>query len=223
MKLLLVEDDIKLVELLSGNLKEQGFLVSYAVALNQLLDFINSDINFDIIVLDRLLQSVDTRDLIGQIKKKWPMAAILVLSAISTPNEKAELLNKGVDDYMGKPFSTQELIARIKALLRRYQQQPSTYVQIGNLVLDTISRTITVEGKADVLPAKEFLLLRVLSQDHKRIWSKTELLDYVWGQSSELETNVVESTMANLRKRITDLKANITIRNMRNAGYWIES
>ena len=223
MKLLLVEDDIKLVELLSGNLKEQGFLVSYAVALNQLLDFINSDINFDIIVLDRLLQSIDTRDLIGQIKKKWPMAAILVLSAISTPNEKAELLNKGVDDYMGKPFSTQELIARIKALLRRYQQQPSTYVQIGNLVLDTISRTITVEGKADVLPAKEFLLLRVLSQDHKRIWSKTELLDYVWGQSSELETNVVESTMANLRKRITDLKANITIRNMRNAGYWIES
>ena len=223
MKLLLVEDDIKLVELLSGNLKEQGFLVSYAVALNQLLDFFNSDINFDIIVLDRLLQSIDTRDLIGQIKKKWPMAPILILSAISTPNEKAELLNKGVDDYMGKPFSTQELIARIKALLRRYQQQPSTYVQIGNLVLDTISRTITVEGKSDVLPAKEFLLLRVLSQDHKRIWSKTELLDYVWGQSSELETNVVESTMANLRKRITDLKANITIRNMRNAGYWIES
>jgi DNA-binding response OmpR family regulator len=223
MKLLLVEDDVKLVELLSGNLKEQGFLVSYAVAINQLFDFFNSDINFDIIVLDRLLQSIDTRDLIGQIKKKWPQAPILVLSAISTPNEKAELLNKGVDDYMGKPFSTQELIARIKALLRRTQQQPSTYVQIGNLVLDTITRTITVDGKADVLPTKEFLLLRVLSQDHKRIWSKTELLDYVWGQSSELETNVVESTMANLRKRIVDLKANITIRNMRNAGYWIES
>lgn len=223
MNLLLVEDDLKLVELLSSNLREQGFLVSLAVSYTQLLDYLNSEVKVEIIVLDRLLHQNDTKDILPQIKIKWPNAPILILSAISTPNERTDLLNKGADDYLGKPFSTQELIARIKVLVRRTSTSTnSNYLKIGNLVLDTVTRTITVGEKSDVLPAKEFLLLRAMAKDCKRIWSKTELLDCVWGQSTELETNVVESTITNLRKRIGDLNANIAIKNMRNAGYWIE-
>lgn len=222
MQILLIEDDVKLISLLSQNLKEEGFEVTAATSSQQLMNLMKLENSFDAIILDRMLPSVDTRDYIEQIKTKWSQTPVLVLSAISTPNEKVDLLNRGVDDYMGKPFSTDELIARIKVLIRRFQQAFNNFIQVGNLTIDTVSRSISANGKSDVLPAKEFLLLKALSQDQKRVWSKSELLDYVWGQAGSEQTNVVESTMANLRKKINELNANVKIRNMRNAGYWIE-
>ena len=88
-------------------------------------------------------------------------------------------------------------------------------------MIDSIKHIVSVAEKGETLPAREFALLRTLAQDPARIWSKDELLDYVWGQAATVDTNVVESTIANIRKKLAELGANVSIRNMRNAGYWI--
>lgn len=221
MKLLLIEDDLKLIEHLSESLRDQSFLVSPVSNRDELLAVLAAPLRIDCIVMDRLLGTVDTKQFMPELRRKWPDVPIVVLSAISTPNERTELLNLGADDYIGKPFSTQELVARIRALMRRASVPVGNYVQIGNLILDSMKHSASVGEKSVHLPAREFSVLRTLALDPERIWSKDELLDYVWGQTADVDTNVVESTIANVRKRLGDLGADVSIRNLRNAGYWI--
>lgn len=223
MKLLLIEDDSKLSDHLATSLKEHGFFVTIIPTAKALSDCLMDPIQADFIVLDRLLGSVDTKSFFSRVKSKWPHAPILVLSAISTPNEKIDLINLGADDYLGKPFSTGELIARIRALIRRTTSTNTNYHLVGNLIVDLMKRSISVGERAETLSAKEFLLLRALSNESGRIWSKNDLLDYVWGQASDVNTNVVEATVTNVRKKLQDLGSSITIKNMRNSGYWIEA
>lgn len=222
MKLLLVEDDTKLAEHLVTNLREHGFFVTHVPDQMGLEAFLGNPSRIDIVVLDRLLGTFDSKMLLPKIRERWPQAPILVLSAISTPNERTDLLNLGADDYLSKPFSTQELVARIRATLRRTSAPASTYISIGNMIVDSVKRIVSVGDKHTTLPTKEFLLLRTLTQEAGRVWSKNELLDYVWGHASNVETNVVEATIANLRKKLSEVGAGVSIRNMRNAGYWIE-
>jgi DNA-binding response OmpR family regulator len=222
MKLLLVEDDAKLAGHLSANLREHGFLVSLLSDEPELQALIDDPPpRIDVIVLDRLLGSHDSKESLPAIRRRWPRTPILILSAISTPNERTELLNLGADDYLGKPFSTQELLARIRALLRRGSAPAGAYLKVGDLILDSVRRVMSVGDASEALPAKEFLLLRALCQEPGRIWNKHDLLDYVWGQAATVETNVVEATVTHLRRRLSDLGTPVSIRNMRNAGYWI--
>jgi DNA-binding response OmpR family regulator len=223
MKLLLIEDDFKVADHLATSLKEQGFLVTNISTASALTECLKDSVQADFIILDRLLGNIDTKSFFHRIKSKWPHAPILVLSAISTPNEKIDLINMGADDYLGKPFSTGELIARLRALIRRTIATSSNYHQVGNLIVDLMKRSISVGAHAETLSAKEFLLLRALSNEPGRIWSKNDLLDYVWGQAADVNTNVVEATVTNIRKKLQDLGSNMTIKNMRNSGYWIEA
>jgi DNA-binding response OmpR family regulator len=222
MKVLLIEDDIRLAGYLIASLNEHGFIVSHIASADDLVQSLTESHPADVILLDRLLGGFDSKQDLPRVREKWPHASILILSAISTPNERTELLNMGADDYLGKPFSTSELIARIRASLRRTTAPAGNYVQLGNLVVDLIQRSISVDGHAELLPSKEFQLLRTLIQKPGRIWSKNELLDYVWGQAPDVGTNVVEATVANLRKKLQELYARVNIKNMRNSGYWIE-
>lgn len=223
MKLLLIEDDLKLAAHLSENFKEHGFSTVLVHSKAELSDALKSPLKLEFVIMDRLLGNFDTKEMLGPLRAKWPEVPIIVVSAISTPNERSDLINAGADDYIGKPFSTNELIARMRALLRRTTSPSGNYLQVGNLVLDSMKRIVSVGEKASTLPAREFAILRTLALDPTRIWSKEDLLDYVWGQSPEVETNVVESTIANVRKKLEELGAKISIRNMRNAGYWIDS
>lgn len=222
MKVLLIEDDLKLAEHLVHNLREHALMVEHARSLTDLQTQMEADGRFDLVILDRLIGQQDTKRDLPRLKAKWPEAPVLILSAISTPQERSELLNLGADDYMGKPFSTQELIARLKVLSRRHAQAPNPYLRVGDVILDTLQRTLTVGGQVENLPAKEFLLLRVLCKEPGRVWSRDELLDYVWGANIHLQTNVVEATIANVRRKLESLGAKATIKNMRNAGYWIQ-
>lgn len=223
MKLLLLEDDLKLAALLCKSLKEIGFNTEHSANIHDFREIFKFTPQVDFIIMDRLLGGEDSKSLISELRKLKPQTPIIILSAISTPNEKTEILNLGADDYMGKPFSSQELIARIRALLRRSLVPAQNYIQVGNLIIDSTKRIISVEDRNGQLPAKEFMLLHTLSQQVGRIWNKNDLLDYVWGQSSEVETNVVEATIANIRKKLNELGATVSIKNARNIGYWIEN
>lgn len=223
MKLLLIEDDITLAEHLLPNLKDHGFLVNHVANATELKESLQFPEKIDAIILDRLLGSTDTKNLLPQIRKAWPLIPILVLSAISTPSERTDLINLGADDYMGKPFMTLELVARVRALLRRTSVPVGGYLHIGNVMIDSVKRIVSVGETAESLPAKEFLLLKVLCEEPGRVWSKNQLLDYVWGHSTDVDTNVVEATTTNVRKKLLGMGAKVSIKNMRNVGYWIEA
>ncbi len=223
MKLVLLEDDQKLAQLLIQSLKDIGFNTEHCVNLDEFKEVLKKNTKIDFFILDRLVGPEDTKSIMADLRKDRPLTPIIVLSAISTPNEKTDLLNLGVDDYIGKPFSTQELIARMRALLRRMSVPPQNYIQVGNLIIDSTKRIISVENRTELLPAKEFLLLHTLSQQTGRVWNKNDLLDYIWGQTIDVETNVVEATIANIRKKLNDLGAKASIKNARNMGYWIEA
>ncbi len=200
---------------------DQGFLVASFGRMDELENVLASPLKFDFIIMDRLLGSSDSKAFLPAIRKKWPLIPILILSAISTPNERTELLNLGADDYLSKPFSTQELVARVRALMRRTTAPVGNYIQVGNLIIDTLARVVSVGEKKETLPAREFTLLRTLASESDRVWSKDELLDYCWGATVAHESNVVEATVANVRKKLMDLGANVSVKNLRNSGYWL--
>lgn len=220
--ILLVEDDSRLSELLAKLVQAEGLALHLVSNREELSEVLTSTLKFDVIVLDRLVDGIDMKDHVKDLKARWPLAAILVLSAINTPIERAELINLGVDDYMGKPFLSQELMARVKALARRVSSSSETYRQIGNSVIDLSRRVLNVQERTEALPAKEFLLLRSLTDEVGRVLSRNDLLDVVWGISFKAETNVVEATITNLRRRLKGLGSDIEIKNMRNSGYFVE-
>lgn len=222
-RLLYVEDDVKLGGYLQETLVSQGFDSTWVSNVDALIDAFENRKVFDLIILDRMIANIDTKDWIGRFKQAWPASPILILSAINTPSERTELINLGADDYLGKPFSTQEVVARANALLRRMGSAPSTYTAIGNTVIDQMKRLVLVQEKSEYLPAKEFLLLRTLASEPGRVWSKDSLLDRIWGSNPGVETYVVEATITHLRRKLTDMGSVLQIRNMRNAGYWIET
>jgi DNA-binding response OmpR family regulator len=221
MRLLLIEDDLKLSNHLADSLKNYGFTATQASTQEAIRELLLAPLKIDFILMDRLIDGFDMKQLFPELKRLWPSVPTIVISAISTPNERTELIDLGADDYLGKPFSTQELVARMKALLRRSSMPVGNYIRAGNLIIDSLKRIISVGNKTDSLPPREFALLRTLALDPNRIWSKDDLLDYVWGQGADIETNVVESTIANVRKKLVDLQADVSIRNMRNTGYWL--
>lgn len=219
----LVEDDKKLGSYLVEAFKNEGFVVTWATQSLELEQALEGNAPYNLFLLDRLVGNSDTKHSIERIKQKWPESPILILSAINTPNERTELINLGADDYVGKPFSVQELVARAKALLRRPTVTELKNIQIGNTLIDVLMRTISVDGRTETLPSKEFLLLKTLCSPQGRVFRKDDLLDQVWGVSPLAETNVVESTIAHLRRNLEEAGSSLKIKNMRNAGYWIEN
>ena len=222
-RILVIEDDKRLAEHVCGLVQGAGYAPRLVASMTELSDCLIGSNDFQALILDRLIGGVDTKPRVPEMKKRWPNAAILVLSAINTPLERAELLNLGADDYLGKPFLSQELLARVRALTRRFSGPQSNYREIGDVVLEIPKRVLMAKGQFEHLPAKEFLLLKLLSDELGRVLNKNELLDTIWNGAMDVETNVVESTVTNLRKRLTQLGSRVQIRNSRNVGYWLEA
>lgn len=223
MKILLVEDDNEISQFVCQYLNTKGVAVTPAMNRSDIEAAFRSQEPFSCIVLDRLIENIDTKTLLPQFKKTWPNTPIIVLSAISSPEEKTELLNMGVDDYLGKPFSAGELLARIQARSRNVAPTTEQFLKLGNTVVDVIKRKVLVKDQQVVLPSKEFLLIQILIKEPGKVWSKTDLLDSIWGTYLKSESNVVETTIMNLRKKLADMQSDLNIKNSRNSGYWIEA
>jgi two-component system, OmpR family, response regulator len=168
--------------------------------------------------MDRLLHGRDSAVLVAEIKEKCPQAKIMILSAINSAHEKATLLNLGADDYLAKPFEVEELFARIGVLLRRSQSE----FKLGNVLLNSEKRAMFVDEKEVALQNKEFILLRTLIRSPGKVYNKTELYEQAWEVSTETESNVIEATVNKLRRRLEEVGASVSIKSMRNKGYWIE-
>lgn len=225
MDILLVEDESEIATSIQSRLQEEGMSVSWVSDYEIAKRLFSSPENLPrVLILDRLVGAFDLLDSIPEIRKKNSTAGIIVLSTINSPLEKADALEKGADDYLGKPFSMTELIARIRALDRRSTRggQRSLY-EFADIQLNVMTRNVIVKGERLTLTTKEFLILKLLVTNPGRIYSKSHIYEAVWDISSNFETNVIEATINSLRRKLEDTASATRIRNTRQVGYWIEN
>lgn len=198
MDILLVEDDRRLVAMLDELLTEEGYAVTVArdghTALHNGLTR-----KFDALVVDRGLPAIEGVDLIGRLRSAGVTAPMLILTARGTVADRVDGLNAGADDYVVKPFDVDELLARLRALLRRNHEQRDV-IRIGEAVFDAPARRVTMAGKEIALSATEAQLLQLLAAEPRRIFTREEILGSVFGEAES--PNVVDTYVHYLRRKL---------------------
>ena len=224
MRVIVVEDEKTVAEFLSQSISSAGYDVRRFEDLKDFSSYLhhpNSEAP-QVFVLDRLIDREDTADLLLQIKARFPESRIMFLSAIATSGEKIRMLKAGADDYLAKPFAIEELLARIEALCRRSSLR-TDLIECGNLKLNPSLQQAEVAGRKLDLSKKEYQLLMTLSSQPTRVFSRIQLLQTIWDSPESPESNVVEVTIKNLRKKLEKASANVKISSKRFLGYWIET
>jgi len=216
----ILEDNQELREYLITQMSELRKTVTSSSSIEE-FEKLNLD-EVSLFVLDRIIGEVDIADQLTKITQKYPTSSILILSAINSAKEKARCINLGADDYLGKPFSTEELLARANALLRSPKTLVSHYEYAG-IVFDIESFSASIKGKNLNLSPKEFSLLMSLAKNPGKILSREYLLINVWKNSPDLQTNIVETTINSVRKKLSNIGTTHQIKNTRFVGYWLES
>ncbi len=221
--ILVVDDEADLVELVSYNLKKEGFRVDAASDGETALTKIRKD-RYDLVILDLMLSGIQGMELCRILRNdtKTSSLPIIMLTAKGEEVDKILGLEMGADDYLTKPFSPRELVARVKAVLRRSREKPlaEKMLKIGDLEIDKERYTVSVRGKAVKLSATEFKLLLFLAERPAKVFSRDQLLDAVWRDEAFVEPRTVDVHVRRLRSHIEEDPANPKyIKTMRGIGY----
>lgn len=219
MRLLVVEDDKKIGSFLRKGLREEGFAVDLAEDGEQGLALFRDGI-YDAAIVDIMLPGIDGLSLIEKIRKQGLSTPVLILSAKRSVDDRIRGLQQGGDDYMVKPFSFAELLARVQALIRRDSRTPEPHsLSAGDLHLDLLNRRVRRGGQTINLAAREFALLEYLLRNQGRILSKTAILEKVYDYSFDPQTNVVDVLVCRLRNKVDKGFADKLIHTVRGMGY----
>ncbi|SKT97261.1 two component transcriptional regulator [Mycobacteroides abscessus subsp. massiliense] len=217
---LVVDDEESLSELISMALRYEGWDIATAAdgmtAVTMAREF-----NPDAVVLDIMLPDMSGLDVLGRLRAMYPGMPVLLLTAKDAVEDRIAGLSAGGDDYVTKPFSLEEVVLRLRALLRRTgitADGSDTRIVVGDLVLDEDSHEVTRAGESIALTAKEFELLRFMMSNAKRVLSKSQILDHVWSYDFGGRSNIVELYVSYLRKKI-DTGHEPMIHTLRGAGY----
>ncbi len=222
MKILLVEDERQLSDALVNILKKEKYQVTPIYDGEEGLYYAISN-SYDLIILDVILPNRDGFSILEEIRKEKIGTPVLMLTALSQESDKLKGFDLGADDYLPKPFSTAELIARIRALLRRKGEYISdNSITLGNLTLNLKSYELSTPFNSIKVSAKECELLRFLMSNPKFIATRDDLINKVWGFDTEIESNSIEVYMSFLRKKLVFLKSNVMIVTIRAVGYKLE-
>jgi len=219
---LIVDDDYALREQLQQILTRQRYIVETATDGEEALDKL-SETPFDLIILDIMMPKIDGLTALKEMRREGIDAPVLMLTVKGDMADKVKGLDLGADDYLAKPFSLEELWARVRALLRRSGSQRESVFQVEDLELDTISRTVTRGGKPIELTPKEFSILEFLFYNKNRAVSRFSLAEHAWGDDFDLfsMSNFMDVHVKNLRQKIGDSGHGKIIRTIRGVGYII--
>lgn len=214
---LVVDDEHNIIELARLYLEQEGYTVEEARDGAEALDKIRT-VRPAVVVLDLMLPEIDGWEVCRRARAQSEVP-IIMLTARSDDVDKIVGLELGADDYLTKPFNPRELVARVKAILRRYERsiQPSRTVHVGQLTIDPASREVTLAGQRVSLRAKEFDLLHTLARHRGQVLSREQLLDLVWGYDFYGETRTVDVHIAHLRKKLSG--GEMEIETVRGVGY----
>lgn len=222
MKILLVEDDKKITNLISKGLRAEGFTVDTAKD-GQEGFFLSMDRPYDLIVLDLILPYVDGLEILRGIRKNGSKIPVIILSAKESVNDRVKGLSEGADDYMIKPFAIAELVARVKALMRRETFRTSeTILEIANLKMDLVKREVTRNNQAIDLTTKEFSLLEYLIRHRGQPVTRNMIAENVWEQHFDTFTNVIDVYVRYLRKKVDQDYSPRLIHTVRGVGYMVD-
>lgn len=218
MRLLVVEDNAKLSELLGEGLAQAGFQ-SDRVSRLQAAEEALSATTYSAVILDLGLPDGDGRALVTSLRAKGDAIPVLMLTARDGLEDKVTGLAAGADDYLVKPFAFEELVARLRALLRRPGEFLGSSISAGNVTFDTVARQVFVAGGPVSFSAREMALLEILIRRPGRVIPKRVVEDQLFGLSEEIRSNAVEVNVHRLRKQLADTGADIEVHTVRGVGY----
>lgn len=218
MNVLYVEDEAKIADFVCSGLKEQGFVVDFCCDGNEGY-FRAMENNYDVIILDIMLPGKDGLAILKSLRRSGKNTPVILLTARNELDDRLEGLNLGADDYLAKPFFVEELIARIHAVIRRISGERQNILAVGVIKLDRITREVTCHQEMVELTTREFNLLEYLMRSPGRVFTRTQILEHVWGYDFNPNTNLVDVCIQRIRKKLEKLGDSGSIESVRGVGY----
>jgi two-component system copper resistance phosphate regulon response regulator CusR/two-component system response regulator QseB len=218
MRILVVEDERKVGEFLERSLSEVAYSATWVRTCAAARDAL-ADSPYDAIVLDLGLPDGDGLQLLREWRSAGFNEPVLILSARDALQDRVKGLNRGADDYLAKPFSFEELLARLRSLLRRQGGKKTTVFEHRGVKLDLLARTVECDGKRVDLTVREFSLLELFMQNQGRVLTRTMIAEKVWDSHSDLDTNLLDVYMRRLRKKLESTPDRQLFKTLRGVGY----
>ena len=222
MRILIAEDDPKLLKSLVHIFEMNHYAVDGVDNGNDAFDFASSD-EYDGLVLDIMMPGMDGVTLLKKLRASGITTPALFLTAKTETYQKIEGLDAGADDYLPKPFSTGELLARVRAMLRRKDNFTPDLLTFEKLTLNRSTYELIYDGRTQALSGKEFQVMEMLMQNRGIIVTAEQLITHIWGWNTDVDTSVVYVHVSNIRKKLDALSAPVAIKFVRNAGYILEA
>lgn len=221
MRILLAEDERSLSRAVVALLERNNYAVDAVFDGVEALEYLDAG-NYDALILDIMMPQLDGLSVLKKLRREGNPIPVLILTAKSEIDDKVEGLDAGANDYLTKPFSTRELLARLRAVTRSQTNQVSSKLSFGNVTLDQVSFELSGPGSSFRLANKEYQMMELLMMNPGQTISTERFLEKIWGFDTEAEQNVVWVYISYLRKKLTALNANVQIRASRNVGYRLE-
>ncbi|MGO9014781.1 MAG: response regulator [Dissulfurispiraceae bacterium] len=220
MRILIVEDEKPLADVIKQGLGEEGYAVDVAYNGEDGL-FLAENEPYDLILLDIMLPIVDGMTILKKVRKRGVKSPVLMLTARDALFDKVSGLDSGADDYLTKPFLFEELLARIRALLRRSSEVKTSIMEIGDLVINMATHEVTRSGKNISLSAKEYALLEYMALNKNKVLNRTSLTEHLYDQDFNLDSNVIDVFINRIRTKIDKGFHKGLIHTVRGAGYML--
>lgn len=221
MRVLIAEDEISLARGLKFLLEKNNFTVDIVHNGADALDYLES-VAYDAVVLDIMMPGKDGLSVLTELREKGSSVPVMMLTAKAEIEDRVEGLNRGADDYLPKPFATQEFLARVKALVRRNAGYTEKVISFGNTRLDCGSYELRCEDRAVRLNNKEFQVLELFFRYPHHVFSTEHIMDKLWNLESDVGIDVVWTNIGFVRKKLKTIGADVEIRTVRGAGYALE-
>lgn len=221
MRILVVEDQKDLNEIIVRKLTNEHYTVDACFAGDEALDFIRCA-EYDCVIMDIMLPGITGIGVLKEMRNSGNRTPVLLLTALGTVEDRVAGLDAGADDYLVKPFDFDELMARIRAMIRRSGERASSVITSGDLVLDSASRSVERGGKEISLTAKEFDILEYMMQNEGRVLSRDKLSNHIWNYDYDGGSNVIDVYVYHLRRKIDDGYDEKKIVTVKGAGYMVK-
>ena len=218
MRILVVEDEKKIADFIKRGLKEEGYAVDSAYDGEQGL-FLSKTNEYDLILLDLMLPKLDGQSLFKEIRKEKISSPVIMLTAKDAVKDKVAGLDMGADDYVTKPFAFEELLARIRAVLRKKEGRDSKTIKVEDLVMDLPAHKVTRAGKDIPLTSKEYALLEYMMRNAGNVVTRTMISEHVWDINFDTFTNVIDVYINYLRNKVDTGHKKKLIHTVRGRGY----
>jgi DNA-binding response OmpR family regulator len=218
MKILVVEDEPAIGSAIRTALTDEGHAVDVVTNASDALDWVEATA-YGLVILDVILGGVTGLELCRRLRDRGFLEPILMLTALSSVDDRVKGLDAGADDYLAKPFAIPELKARVRALARRPAPWAGVTITVGDLVLDPRRLGVSRGGKAVRLTAREFAFLELLARHPGQVFTQEHLMDALWGADADIGSNIVEVYIRSLRRKLDDGRRDGLIETIRGAGY----